>query len=191
MGSTVFTSGDIDRPFFYRSAIKPFQAMATLRAGADPSRTNNSRSTCASHGGFPVHVALVEATPRRPWPHDRPSRLPTVDPVVLRCTRLLWDRRDVRTPQRRLHNCSGKHAGWLSGCASSGWDVGDVSPPRPSRCSDRSRDAIEEATQASVPHRSASMAAAHRPCEGTVSTVAQGFHTSHPRCRVLAHRTWR
>ena len=35
-GALIASSGDIDRPFYFRSAAKPFQAAACLRLGFDP-----------------------------------------------------------------------------------------------------------------------------------------------------------
>ncbi len=120
-GKAIFTSGDPDAPVFYRSAIKPFQALAAARAGLKLS-DEHLAVTCASHGGFPVHIAIVEAiledhgltrdhlgcTPGRPM-----SR--TADELQLM-------RGNTRL-ERRFHNCSGKHAGWLAACTVAGWDT--------------------------------------------------------------------
>lgn len=171
-GSTVFTSGDIDRPFFYRSVVKPFQAIATLRAGASLS-DEQLAMVCASHGGFPVHVALVESILDDHGLGIGDLACPPSSPLSPDA-QTLWDRRGVRTPQRRLHNCSGKHAGWLAGCASSGWDTATyLRPDHPIQRS--ARDVIEQATGFAAP--AAGVDGCGAPTiEGTVVSVARGFH---------------
>ncbi|MFV1970577.1 MAG: asparaginase [Acidimicrobiia bacterium] len=120
-GNVIFSSGDIDAPLFYRSAIKPFQALAAARAGVKLS-DEHLAVTCASHGGFPVHIGIVEAilenhgltkddlrcTPGRPK-----SRAADELQVIRGNTRL----------EPRFHNCSGKHSGWLAACTVAGWDT--------------------------------------------------------------------
>ncbi|MEE8457006.1 MAG: asparaginase, partial [Acidimicrobiia bacterium] len=78
--------------------------------------------TCPSHGGFPVHIAIVEAiladhgltrnhlrcTPGRP---------------MSRAAGEIQQKRGNTEVEPRFHNCSGKHAGWLAACAVAGWDM--------------------------------------------------------------------
>lgn len=133
-GKIVFASGDPDTPVFYRSAIKPFQALAAARAGLDLP-DEHLAVTCASHGGFPVHIGIVEAiltdheltmdhlrcTPGRPL-----SR--TADEL------LLMGGNSKLEP--RFHNCSGKHSGWLAACNVTGWDTETyLDPDHPLQCS--------------------------------------------------------
>ena len=49
-GHVLYSSGDVDRPLFYRSAIKPFQALAARRTGLDLP-PEHLAITCASHSG--------------------------------------------------------------------------------------------------------------------------------------------
>ncbi len=117
-GRTLYTSGDTDRPMFHRSAIKPFQALAASRLGLDLPREHLA-VTCSSHRGYPVQVAIVErilsdhglgpdALQCPPgWPWAQRAR----DAVVHEGT---------AAPERRFHNCSGKHAGWLAACSVAG-----------------------------------------------------------------------
>ena len=119
-GEVLLASGDVDQPLFYRSAVKPFQALAARRTGLDlaPERL---AITCASHGGYPVHLALVDAvltdhgftTDDLQCALDRP-----LSPDAARLQASLGH----PDPERRYHNCSGKHAGWLAACATAGWD---------------------------------------------------------------------
>lgn len=120
-GRVTFESGEPDTPWFYRSAIKPFQALAAARTGLSLS-DEHLAVACASHGGFPVHLSIVEAilvdhglttddlrcTPGRPLApaaHD------------------LQVRRGRTAAERIFYNCSGKHAGWLAACTVAGWDT--------------------------------------------------------------------
>ena len=120
-GMVLFSSGAVGQPIFYRSAIKPFQAIAAARAGLvlPPSHLAVS---CASHGGYPVHLAIVDqiladhgltsaallTTPGRPLSH---------------AADVLQIRRGNTRLEPRFHNCSGKHAGWLAACTVTGWDT--------------------------------------------------------------------
>ena len=120
-GAELFLSGDPDAPVFYRSAIKPFQALAAARTGLTLP-DEHLAVTCASHGGFPVHLGIIEAiltdhalsTNDLRCPPDRPSAAAAHD---------LQLERGNKRRERRFHNCSGKHAGWLAACTVAGWDT--------------------------------------------------------------------
>ncbi len=118
-GNVAGAWGDQGVTFFYRSAIKPFQATITLEAGANLTEEQTAIA-CSSHGGFPIHLALVEA--------NLTGAGLTVDD--LQCPKA-WPR-DIlakelaiiaghRKPTRLFHNCSGKHSGWLAAAAAQGW----------------------------------------------------------------------
>jgi L-asparaginase II len=117
-GRTLYTSGDTDRPMFHRSAIKPFQALAATRLGLDLPPTHLA-VTCSSHRGYPVQVAIVERilsdhgldTDALQCPRDWPLAQRARDAFV---------RGGTAAPERRFHNCSGKHAGWLAACRVAG-----------------------------------------------------------------------
>lgn len=114
-GDLLLEIGDIDRPFFYRSAIKPFQATVAIEAGATLNREQTALA-CASHGGQPVHVAIVadlleangldvsllQCPPARPPPTSAP---------------------ELGDPEPVFYNCSGKHAAALVACAAQGWPL--------------------------------------------------------------------
>lgn len=120
-GNTLFSSGPVDQELFYRSAIKPFQAIAAQRVGLDLPPEHLAVS-CASHGGYPVHLALVRqiltdhghatsdllCTPARPLSLDADRYQASQGHMV---------------PEAVFHNCSGKHAGWLAACS-----VADLDP---------------------------------------------------------------
>lgn len=117
---------DVDRPFFFRSAAKPFQGHVAQRSGAGLA-SEQLAVACASHGGQPVHLAYVsgmladvglgEAALRCPpaWPRSESA-----------------ERRVAASgcaPRPLLHNCSGKHAAMIRACVSQGWSTADYTDP--------------------------------------------------------------
>ncbi len=126
-GHVIETWGEKGITFFYRSAIKPFQATVSREAGADlpPEQV---AITCSSHGGYPLHLGLVEA--------NLAAAGLTVD--ALRCPPA-WPRdsgaKDLlltqghRHPTRLFNNCSGKHSGWLAAASAQGWPVATYLEP--------------------------------------------------------------
>ena len=126
-GQVLLEYGEPDRPIFYRSAIKPLQAIIGIRVGAGLS-PEEVAITCASHSAFPIHVALVEKilhdagltqdalqTPPD-WPMGQ-AAVAAVRAAGHNAPRSIW------------HNCSGKHAGWLAACQAAGWDRGTYLEP--------------------------------------------------------------
>ncbi len=111
----VASEGDIDRPIFPRSAIKPLQATVLIESGAASRYRLDDRQialACASHSGESVHVKLV-----RQWLVQI-----GIDEHALECGAHAPSDRETRTNMLRagqiptaLHNnCSGKHAGFLT-----------------------------------------------------------------------------
>lgn len=112
--------GSPDTPVFPRSALKPFQAIATLNAGA---QLNGAQLVLASasHTGSMKHMSEVRAmlttagipedALRCPeaWPHDERTRTEMIRGGVGR--------------QRIAMECSGKHAAMLMASAVNGWDL--------------------------------------------------------------------
>ncbi len=126
-GDLLLEIGEIDKPFFYRSAIKPFQATVLLEAGADLNREQTALAA-SSHCGQPVHVAIVEDLLAA---HD-------LDVSMLQCppdwppsvsARLRLARSGVVEPKSQYHNCSGKHAGVLVACSVQGWPLDSYMEP--------------------------------------------------------------
>lgn len=129
-GDLIAWSGELDEPFYLRSAAKPFQAHVAQREGS-ALRPVEVALASASHDGEAVQVAIIE------------SMLDGVglSPSDLRCPRD-WPngpeayRRVLRQgharPRRIWHNCSGKHAAWLRACVARGWPVaGYLDPGHP------------------------------------------------------------
>lgn len=126
-GSLVASTGDIDQPFFIRSASKPFQAQVSRDCGAGlvPLET---AVAAGSHDGDPVHVALVQAMLAGSGLDETDLRCPPSRPLSQRAA----DRhRDEGLDETRAvwHNCSGKHAAWLRACQAQGWSIDDYLAP--------------------------------------------------------------
>jgi L-asparaginase II len=129
-GDLIASSGDIDRPFYLRSAAKPFQAAVAQRHGAGLLPTELALAS-ASHDGHPVHVAIVESMLDVAGLSASDLRCPAGWPNSQAAARrhLLEGR---SAPRRQWHNCSGKHAGWLRACVASGFPVDTyLSPDHP------------------------------------------------------------
>ena len=114
-GRVVAALGDITRPIFARSAIKVLQALPLVASGAADRLALDDEElavACASHGGEPEHVAVVE----------RLLGKAGLDASALECGSH-WPYREStqremaatgRTPTALCNNCSGKHAGFLA-----------------------------------------------------------------------------
>jgi L-asparaginase II len=141
-GRTVVHTGEIDRPFYFRSAAKPFQAAVSQHHGAGLDSIRLAIA-CASHGGHPVQVALVEEILRSAGLSNASLRCPPDWPLAQAATLRLAARGHL-SPQPAWHNCSGKHAAMLAACVASGWDperYADLNHPLQKRVS----AALEEA----------------------------------------------
>lgn len=119
-GALVAGIGSVQAPMFPRSALKPLQAVAMLRAGLelDPDLL---ALVCASHSGEGIHLdgvrrilagAGLDETAldnTAGWPLDEQAREDQL--------------RAGGSPSRLAMNCSGKHAGMLATCVRNGWPV--------------------------------------------------------------------
>jgi L-asparaginase II len=114
-GGVVHSWGDIDRPIYGRSAIKPLLALPLVESGAaDAFGLGDAEIAlaCASHSGEPRHVETVRAWLAHiglsagdlecgaHWPYDEASMRAMV--------------RAGETPDATHNNCSGKHTGFLA-----------------------------------------------------------------------------
>lgn len=141
-GNVLESGGDIDATIFPRSTLKPLQAAALLRAGADLNGVDLVLSS-ASHCGSHRHTDAVESMlahdgltvddlgcPAQ-WPlgvSDKAERIARGEPA-----------------QRVTMNCSGKHAGFLRACVANGWDTATyLEPSHPLQVA--IREVVEEFT---------------------------------------------
>jgi len=114
-GRVVASAGDIERPVFARSAIKPLQAIPLVESGAAEAFGLGDAEialACASHRGEPRHVAVATAWLGRIGCSvadlECGAQLPT-NPAAL--AELLGAR---ETANAAHNNCSGKHSGFLT-----------------------------------------------------------------------------
>jgi L-asparaginase II len=107
-GQVRASAGTADVRIYPRSALKPFQAAASLELAADASPTPDELAImAASHTGSRMHQAVVIRLLTRAG----------LAPGVLQCPHALpadaAALRERPAPTRLAHNCSGKHAGFL------------------------------------------------------------------------------
>ncbi|MFE6646657.1 asparaginase [Nocardioides sp. NPDC057772] len=118
--------GDIEAAFYPRSAAKPMQAVAMVRAGLDVD-DDLLALAAASHSGETVHLAgarrLLASAGLGEEALKNPPDLP-YDPVE----RESWLRADGQR-SRLAHNCSGKHAAMVATCVTAGWAPGRYLDP--------------------------------------------------------------
>jgi L-asparaginase II len=150
-GELIAHDGDIERPFFLRSAEKPFQAVIAQTEGA-ALRPVELALAAASHDGEPVHVAIVESMLGEVGLDASRLRCPPSWPLSSEATRRLQNDGE-RGPRSVLSNCSGKHAAWLRSCLARGWPLDSyLSPEHPlqTRITSFVAELAGEATQVGV-----------------------------------------
>jgi L-asparaginase II len=120
-GRLVASTGDVDRSFFLRSASKPFQAIVSQEAGARMTMQQLALA-CASHGGQPVHVAIVRDMLTEVGLDESALKCPPAWPFGEGAKEQLVAF-GHREPRPIWHNCSGKHAAMLRACLANGWPI--------------------------------------------------------------------
>jgi L-asparaginase II len=120
-GNVIRSWGEQDFTFFYRSAIKPFQATVTLEAGAQLT-AEQLAVTCSSHGGYPIHRGLAMATLVQAGLSENDLQCPPLWPRDTQAKDVLVAA-GHRRPRKLFNNCSGKHSGWLAASAAQGWET--------------------------------------------------------------------
>lgn len=128
----LWQKGDLSRPTFPRSAIKPMQAMlfADVHAPADDRERRRLSLASSSHWAAHLHLEVLRDWHATENFHDRDlicgPQTPR-DPEEQR--RLILE----NEPVCRLHNnCSGKHTAFLHVCRERGWSAdgyGDFAHP--------------------------------------------------------------
>ncbi|MEU3980808.1 asparaginase [Streptomyces sp. NPDC026672] len=125
-GGIAFRLGDVDAAFYPRSALKPVQAVAMVRAGL-PLEGALLSLAAASHSGEERHLAgarrvlgLAGLT------EDDLRNVPDLPyGAAVRDTWLC----EGRQPSRLAQNCSGKHAAMLYTARLGGWSLHDYLDP--------------------------------------------------------------
>ncbi|WP_026532715.1 asparaginase [Arthrobacter sp. H41] len=147
-GSVVTSLGDITSPVYPRSSLKPFQALAAMKAGV-PLRGPQVALATASHVASEEHMAVVRTMLNaagvteeqlqcpEDWPQDEQARIKLV----------LGD----KGKQRIAFNCSGKHAAFLWACTENSWNHATyLDPAHPLQ--QGIADVIEEYTEETPAH---------------------------------------
>jgi L-asparaginase II len=125
-GDAAFRLGDPEAAFYPRSALKPLQAVAMVRAGL-PLEGDLLSLAAASHSGEERHLDGTRRILRLAGlSEDRLRNVPDLpfDPAV----RDTWVR-EGRGPSRLAQNCSGKHAAMLYTCVLNDWSLDDYLDP--------------------------------------------------------------
>ncbi|MBP0450566.1 asparaginase [Kitasatospora sp. RG8] len=125
-GKLRFHLGDAEAACYPRSALKPVQAVAMVRAGL-PLDGDLLSLAMGSHSGEERHLAGVRRIlALAGLTEDDLRNVPDLpyDPAV----RDTWIRQN-RPPSRLAQNCSGKHAAMLHLCKLNGWPLQDYDVP--------------------------------------------------------------
>jgi L-asparaginase II len=117
-GKLIDSLGDVSKPIYPRSAIKPIQAFVMQELGL---RLTGEELviTMASHAGTEAHVDLVNSVLVRAGMDESSLLCPVAFPGNPEA------RSRVVKKTRSQMNCSGKHAGFLATAQLSGWSTHD------------------------------------------------------------------
>lgn len=125
-GRVVLRAGAVDEPVFPRSANKPLQAAAMLRAGLDLDGRLLALAA-ASHSGEAFHLAGVRAILAGVGLDEDALTCPAALPLDESAAHAVLRRGGC--PARIYMNCSGKHAAMAATCVSAGWPVAGYTDP--------------------------------------------------------------
>lgn len=114
-GRVLLSAGDVERPVYARSAIKPLQALGFVESGAAEAFGCSDAEValaCASHDGEPEHLAAVRAWLQRIGCSVDDLECGPQEPSHEASWQAMLHSGDAPTPAH--NNCSGKHAGFLT-----------------------------------------------------------------------------
>lgn len=114
-GAVHTSLGDIERPIYPRSALKPIQALPLVESGAADALGLSAAEialACGSHSGMPRHTEAVMAWLARLGCTEQDLACGPHEPLDATAAQTLHARGQM--PGRRHNNCSGKHAGFLA-----------------------------------------------------------------------------
>jgi L-asparaginase II len=123
-GKVVASAGDPERPAYFRSSAKPYQAIPLIESGAADAFGFTEREValaCSSHDSTPDHQRGVARMLEKAGLHDEDLRcgisLPVDPPEMARSVLgLVW-------PSQVQCECSGEHAGMLAACKHLGYPL--------------------------------------------------------------------
>ncbi|MBT6416068.1 asparaginase [Candidatus Puniceispirillum sp.] len=115
-GKVIIGLGDVERPIFPRSAMKPLQAIALaekyVQGDMMPAIEDSEWSIiCASHNGQPIHSAAVSQLLKKF--NLEPSCLICGAHWSIERNAMVEQVQNLKAPERIHNNCSGKHSGML------------------------------------------------------------------------------
>ncbi len=126
----ISSAGDPDMNTWWRSCAKPFQIVPLLESGGFDALGWGDEElalACASHGGEPEHVAIVERMLSALGLEEGDLACGPFEPLSPRGARIV---RESGSRIRRTHNnCSGKHAAMLALAIHKGWPIKDYEKP--------------------------------------------------------------
>src|SRR5262245_37181713 len=129
-GRLVGALGDPGHRTYFRSAAKPFQAMAMVLSGAPERFGFGPRElalACASHGGEEAHVETARGMLAKIGLSEDALECGVHEPLSERAAAAL---RAAGVKATAIHNnCSGKHAGMLAACRARGWPTAGYHRP--------------------------------------------------------------
>ena len=129
-GRVVAGFGDIDRPFYMRSASKPFQAAVVVDLGVDLP-DEHLALVCSSQDATSTHRSIIRAILADGGLTEADLACPPARPGSMSADRMAATAGDT-APSRIMHYCAGKHAGMLRACLAQGWDIdGYLDPGHP------------------------------------------------------------
>ncbi len=147
-GSVRVAVGDPDVEIWPRSAVKPLQATALLRAGVDLDEEGLALA-CASHSGTAAHLAVVRRVLVGAGLTEADLQNTPDLPLDAAAARA-WLAAEGG-PASVTQNCSGKHAAMLATCVARGWDTATYrSPDHPLQVA--VRGTLEDLTGVPVAH---------------------------------------
>jgi len=126
-GTQVVSAGDTVVPFFPRSANKPLQVTAMLRAAVELDGELLALAA-ASHSGEDYHVDGVRKILSGVGLTEADLGCPPSWPLDLQTARRLIARGEGKSRVRM--NCSGKHAAMLATCVVNGWPTSSYLNPQ-------------------------------------------------------------
>src|SRR5207253_4149511 len=127
-GHVVARAGDAQWMTFTRSTLKALQALSFMEAGGARELGFTPREValmCASHNGEPMHVETAQSILDKAGVNYKR--------LQCGCHMPYYVEQGVGPPpehvDERMHNCSGKHSGFLAHCVASGWSIDDYLQP--------------------------------------------------------------
>ena len=118
------TARDADAFTYWRSCAKPFQVLPFLSSGGFDALGWGEEQlavSCASHGGEPEHVAIVEGMLHDLGLEEGDLACGPHDPSSQRGAKIV--RESGERPTRLHNNCSGKHSAMLAMAHQKGWST--------------------------------------------------------------------